>query len=165
MSEVLEMAIREQRLELEQARPSSARSATTRPSWGLLGTCSAWWRAFQQLGSTAGMSMGTVMGGIAEALIATALGIGVALPAVVAYNLFTKRAYETEDNARALMNLILAYRKSIRFGTLQACTGRPCRGLGLTCLPGHRREPAHRADHGDQHHPAGRRGARAAASC
>ena len=73
--------------------------------------------AFQELGETSGTSMGSVMGGIAEALIATALGIGVALPAVVAYNLFTKRAYETEDNARALMSLILAHRKSIRYGT------------------------------------------------
>jgi len=55
------------------------------------------------------------MSGIAEALIATALGIAVALPAVVAYNVFTKRGNETEDNARALMSLILAYRKSVRF--------------------------------------------------
>jgi biopolymer transport protein ExbB/TolQ len=54
------------------------------------------------------------MGGISQALIATALGIAVALPAVVAYNLFTKRANDIEDNARALMSLILAYSKSVR---------------------------------------------------
>jgi biopolymer transport protein ExbB/TolQ len=117
MSEVLEMAIREQRLELEQGSTFLGTIGNNAPFVGLLGTVLGVVAAFQQLGQTqgGGMSMGTVMGGIAEALIATALGIGVALPAVVAYNLFTKRAYETEDNARALMSLILAHRKSVRY--------------------------------------------------
>jgi biopolymer transport protein ExbB/TolQ len=123
MSEVLEMAIREQRLELEQGSTFLGTIGNNAPFVGLLGTVLGVVAAFQKLGETAA-SMGNVMGGIAEALIATALGIGVALPAVVAYNLFTKRAYETEDNARALMNLILAHRKSIRYGAL-APSGRP----------------------------------------
>lgn len=118
MSEVLELAIREQRLELEQGSTFLGTIGNNAPFVGLLGTVLGVVAAFQQLGESqgSGMSMATVMGGISEALIATALGIGVALPAVVAYNLFTKRAYETEDNARALMSLILAHRKSIRFG-------------------------------------------------
>lgn len=115
MSEVLEMAIREQRLELEHGATFLGTVGNNAPFVGLLGTVLGVVAAFQKLGESAA-SMGTVMGGIAEALIATALGIGVALPAVVAYNLFTKRAYETEDNARALMNLVLAHRKSIRYG-------------------------------------------------
>jgi biopolymer transport protein ExbB/biopolymer transport protein TolQ len=116
MSEVLEMAIREQRLELEHGSTFLGTVGNNAPFVGLLGTVLGVVAAFQELGETSGTSMGSVMGGIAEALIATALGIGVALPAVVAYNLFTKRAYETEDNARALMSLILAHRKSLRFG-------------------------------------------------
>lgn len=120
MSEVLEAAIREQRLELEQGSTFLGTVGNNAPFIGLLGTVLGVVAAFQQLGLGGGTSMGTVMGGIAEALIATALGIGVALPAVVAYNVFTKRAYETEDNARALMSLILAHRKSTRFGTLIA---------------------------------------------
>jgi biopolymer transport protein ExbB/TolQ len=115
MSEVLEMAIREQRLELEHGSTFLGTVGNNAPFVGLLGTVLGVVAAFQELGETSGTSMGSVMGGIAEALIATALGIGVALPAVVAYNLFTKRAYETEDNARALMSLILAHRKSIRY--------------------------------------------------
>jgi biopolymer transport protein ExbB/TolQ len=115
MSEVLEMAIREQRLELEHGSTFLGTVGNNAPFVGLLGTVLGVVAAFQELGETSGTSMGSVMGGIAEALIATGLGIGVALPAVVAYNLFTKRAYETEDNARALMSLILAHRKSIRY--------------------------------------------------
>jgi biopolymer transport protein ExbB/TolQ len=117
MSEVLELAIRESRLELEHGSTFLGTVGNNAPFVGLLGTVLGVVAAFQELGETAGTSMGSVMGGIAEALIATGLGIAVALPAVVAYNLFTKRAYETEDNARALMSLILAHRKSIRFGT------------------------------------------------
>jgi biopolymer transport protein ExbB/biopolymer transport protein TolQ len=124
MSEVLEMAIREQRLELEHGSTFLGTVGNNAPFVGLLGTVLGVVAAFQKLGETAA-SMGNVMGGIAEALIATALGIGVALPAVVAYNLFTKRAFETEDNARALMNLILAHRKSVRFGGVGPAGARP----------------------------------------
>ena len=120
MSEVLEAAIREQRLELDQGSAFLGTVGNNAPFVGLLGTVLGVVAAFQQLSNTAGSAIGTVMTGIAEALIATALGIAVALPAVVAYNLFTKRADATEDNARALMNLILAYSKSIRTGAGRA---------------------------------------------
>ena len=116
MSEVLEAAIREQRLELDQGSAFLGTVGNNAPFVGLLGTVLGVVAAFQQLSNTAGSAIGSVMTGIAEALIATALGIAVALPAVVAYNLFTKRADATEDNACALMNLILAYSKSIRTG-------------------------------------------------
>ena len=117
MSEVLEAAIREQRIDLDQGSAFLGTVGNNAPFVGLLGTVLGVVAAFQELSNTAGSAIGTVMTGIAEALIATALGIAVALPAVVAYNLFTKRADATEDNARALMNLILAYSKSTRTGT------------------------------------------------
>ena len=88
------------------------------PFLGLLGTVLGVVKAFQELSASSGAAMGSVvLPGIAEALIATALGITVALPAVVAYNAFTKRANETEENVRALTSLILAHRKSGRFGS------------------------------------------------
>ncbi len=43
--------------------------------------------------------MGNVMGGIAEALIATAVGILVALPAVIFYNVFQKKGSDIEEQA------------------------------------------------------------------
>ena len=122
MSEVLEAAIREQRLELDQGSAFLGTVGNNAPFVGLLGTVLGVVDAFQELGNTSGAAIGAVMGGISQALIATALGIAVALPAVVAYNLFTKRANDIEDNARALMNLVLAYSKSVRPGSDRAST-------------------------------------------
>ncbi len=53
--------------------------------------------------------MAKVMGGIAEALIATGVGIFVAIPAVVAYNVVQKKAGEIENNAQSLARLITAW--------------------------------------------------------
>ena len=122
MSEVLEAAIREQRLELDQGLAFLGTVGNNAPFVGLLGTVLGVVDAFQELGNTSGAAIGAVMGGISQALIATALGIAVALPAVVAYNLFTKRANDIEDNARALMNLVLAYSKSVRPSSDRAST-------------------------------------------
>ena len=49
------------------------------------------------------------MGAIAEALVATAVGIGVALPAVAAYNYFQRRITRMLSDDEALTNLVLAY--------------------------------------------------------
>ena len=122
MSEVLESAIREQRLELDQGSAFLGTVGNNAPFVGLLGTVLGVVDAFQELGNTSGAAIGSVMSGISQALIATALGIAVALPAVVAYNLFTKRANDIEDNSRALMNLVLAYSKSVRKGRNSAAT-------------------------------------------
>ena len=66
--------------------------------------------AFRELagaaGSTAGMN--NVMSGIAEALVATAVGILVALPAVIAYNVFQKKSQDLEENVLSIGNLVLA---------------------------------------------------------
>ena len=114
--EVMEAALREQRLELDQGSAFLGTIGNNAPFLGLLGTVLGVVKAFQELSTNSGSAMGSVLSGIAEALIATALGIAVALPAVVAYNTFTKRANETEDNVRALTSLVLAHRKSVRFG-------------------------------------------------
>jgi biopolymer transport protein ExbB/biopolymer transport protein TolQ len=58
--------------------------------------------------------MGNVMSGISEALIATAIGILVAIPAVVAFNLFQKKCNDIEENSAALANQVLAVMKSTR---------------------------------------------------
>ena len=62
------------------------------PFVGLLGTVLGIIRAFHQIGAQ-GMSGGldSVTGGIAEALVATAIGLFVAIPAVVAYNYLTRQ--------------------------------------------------------------------------
>ncbi len=61
------------------------------PFIGLLGTVLGVIRAFHDLGASAGQGPEVVMQGISEALVATAVGILVALPCVASYNVFQKR--------------------------------------------------------------------------
>ena len=49
------------------------------------------------------------MGAIAEALVATAIGIAVAIPAVAAFNYFQRRIRNTLGNAEALEHILLSY--------------------------------------------------------
>ncbi|HEY6881076.1 MAG TPA: MotA/TolQ/ExbB proton channel family protein [Polyangiales bacterium] len=83
------------------------------PFVGLFGTVIGIILAFNELGKAqAGngqMASQAVMGSIAEALVATAVGIAVALPAVAAYNFFQRWIATLLADAEALQNLVLAY--------------------------------------------------------
>lgn len=79
------------------------------PFVGLLGTVLGVIEAFHQLADgPAKAAMGNVMSGIAEALVATGVGLFVALPAVVAYNVAQKRIGEIESDTVALSKLVTA---------------------------------------------------------
>jgi biopolymer transport protein ExbB/TolQ len=95
--------LREHR-ELERGMTFMGTLGNNAPFVGLLGTVIGVIIAFQQLGtSQAAASMGAVMSGIAEALVATGVGLFVALPAVVAYNVVQKAIADIEDNVTAIM--------------------------------------------------------------
>jgi biopolymer transport protein ExbB len=84
------------------------------PFVGLFGTVIGVIQAFEQLGvaPTAGAGQAVsqaVMAGIAEALIATAVGIGVALPAVAFYNYFQRRIARLLSGTEALTSVVMAY--------------------------------------------------------
>jgi biopolymer transport protein ExbB/biopolymer transport protein TolQ len=64
---------------------------STAPFIGLFGTVVGIINSFRSIAATGSGGMAVVSGGIAEALVATALGIFVAIPAVVAFNQFTGR--------------------------------------------------------------------------
>jgi len=115
VEQILSKAVRERRKNFEGGLLFLGTLGNNAPFIGLFGTVLGIVTAFRQLGSTtAGQSsgMGNVMSGIAEALIATAVGILVALPAVIAYNVFQKKGSEVEENSNALGNLLLAAMKS-----------------------------------------------------
>jgi biopolymer transport protein ExbB/biopolymer transport protein TolQ len=85
------------------------------PFIGLFGTVIGVIQAFSQLGAAGankGAAMGNVMSGIAEALVATGVGIFVAIPAVIAFNLQQKRISESEGSIAALGKLLGAYLKT-----------------------------------------------------
>ncbi len=73
----------------------------TAPFIGLFGTVWGIMRAFHEIGVKGSASLAVVAPGISEALITTALGIAVAVPAVVAYNHFLAKVERMEDGLRA----------------------------------------------------------------
>jgi biopolymer transport protein ExbB/TolQ len=83
------------------------------PFVGLLGTVIGVIIAFQQLGNSQSASaMSNVMGGIAEALVSTGVGLFVALPAVVAYNIIQKKINDVESNVLSINKYLSAFLKS-----------------------------------------------------
>jgi biopolymer transport protein TolQ len=72
--------------------PFLATVGSASPYVGLFGTVWGIMNAFLALGGRQQATLATVAPGIAEALIATALGLFAAIPAVIAYNRFTHRA-------------------------------------------------------------------------
>lgn len=76
---------------LQNNLPILATIASTAPYVGLLGTVLGILSAFREIAQTGQTGASVVAGGISEALTVTALGLGVAIPAVMAYNYFTAR--------------------------------------------------------------------------
>lgn len=98
------------RRDLERGMTTLGTLGNNAPFIGLLGTVIGVIEAFHQLGD-AGQNkaaMGNVMAGIAEALVATGVGLFVAIPAVVAFNAFQARIGEVEESTQALARLVSA---------------------------------------------------------
>jgi biopolymer transport protein TolQ len=104
----LQIAIGEQVGELESNLNWLATTATVTPFIGLFGTVWGIIDAFQALSSAGSASLRTVGPGIAEALVATALGLAAAVPAAIFYNWFSQEVREMgarmEDFTLEFMN-------------------------------------------------------------
>ena len=84
------------------------------PFVGLLGTVFGIMKAFHDLG-TALQDVGqqTVMAGISIALLATALGLAVAIPSVMLYNYFRRKTDRVLDTLNNVGELCLVYSESV----------------------------------------------------
>ena len=82
------------------------------PFIGLLGTVLGIIKAFHDLSLDKKGGAEAVMSGISEALVATAVGLFVAIPAVVAYNFFQRAIARRMANSEALAEALLAGLKS-----------------------------------------------------
>lgn len=110
----VEMARNEQSRRLEQVTSELKRGftvlssvASTAPFVGLLGTVVGIIAAFQGIGQAGSGGIGAVMTGISEALIETALGLLIAIPAVLVFNYLTGRVNNLELNlARSSSELL-----------------------------------------------------------
>jgi biopolymer transport protein TolQ len=74
---------------LEETLPFLATAGSTSPYIGLFGTVWGIMNSFRALGEVQQATLGMVAPGISEALIATAMGLFAAIPAVVAYNRYS----------------------------------------------------------------------------
>jgi biopolymer transport protein ExbB len=88
-----------------------ATTGSTAPFVGLLGTVVGIINSFQGLSSDGGGGLSSVAGGISEALVATAVGLIVAIPAVMAFNYFNARVegfvIDMNDVASEVINFVL----------------------------------------------------------
>ena len=98
------------RRELESGMTLLGTLGNNAPFVGLLGTVIGVIVAFADLaGGSNKVQMDKVMGGIAEALIATGVGLFVAIPAVVAFNVFQKKIGDIEDNVSSISKRLCAF--------------------------------------------------------
>lgn len=106
-----------QKMKLERRLAFLGTLGNNAPFIGLFGTVIGVVQAFEQLGK---QGMGTaqaasagapqeVMAAIAEALVATAVGLAVAIPAVAAYNFYQRHTRSVLGNTDALSNVLLAH--------------------------------------------------------
>jgi len=84
--------------ELKRGVATLATIGSSAPFVGLFGTVVGIINAFKGISTEKSTGLGAVAGGISEALVTTAIGLGVAIPAVWAYNYFTSRleAFDVE---------------------------------------------------------------------
>jgi len=81
------------------------------PFVGLFGTVIGIIKAFHDLAQNTQGGASTVMAGISEALVATAIGILVAIPAVAAFNYFQRKMKAVQSNLDALSLVLLSHLK------------------------------------------------------
>jgi biopolymer transport protein TolQ len=87
----LRRAINTEITKLTQMVPFLATTGNTAPFIGLFGTVWGIMNSFHGIGQRGSASLAVVAPGISEALIATAAGLAVAIPAVIAFNYFTQK--------------------------------------------------------------------------
>ena len=94
----LETGIEKQMSKITKGFTFLATVGSTAPFIGLFGTVWGIMNSFQSIAISRNTSLAVVAPGIAEALFATALGLLAAIPAVIAYNIFTSQV--NDENAR-----------------------------------------------------------------
>ncbi len=93
-------------------------ASSVAPFLGLLGTVWGIMDSFFEIGNQGSASLPVVAPGIAEALVVTAIGLAVAIPAVLFYNYFVHRVDRIENEMDEFKNLLLSHLKRDIFNTL-----------------------------------------------
>lgn len=96
---------------LERSLGFLATVGSNGPYIGLFGTVLGIMKAFHDMASAADAGQQTVMAGISSALVATAAGLLVAIPAVLAYNYFQKQVKGVMTSLDSCRDVVLAWAK------------------------------------------------------
>jgi len=102
------------KLDYERRLSILATLASNAPYIGLFGTVLGIVRSFKEMSKDLANASAGVMAGIAEALIATAVGLLVAIPAVVAFNVFKGMVKDSVTNTEGLTRILMAELKSAK---------------------------------------------------
>jgi biopolymer transport protein ExbB len=112
VEEVIAATVARERPQYERFLSFLGTLGSNAPFIGLFGTVLGIIKAFNDLGQTGakGAAMQqTVMAGISEALVATAVGLAVAIPAVVAYNVLTRSLKVITSRTNALGHALVGH--------------------------------------------------------
>jgi biopolymer transport protein ExbB len=125
--EAMQGAAALQRMKLERRLAFLGTLGNNAPFIGLFGTVIGVVQAFEALGrqgqaaaTASAMAPQEVMSAIAEALVATAVGLAVAIPAVAMYNVFQRHAKSILANTEALSRVLLAHLAAVDVGAAPA---------------------------------------------
>jgi biopolymer transport protein TolQ len=97
----LRRAITTETTRVSQMVPFLATSGNTTPFIGLFGTVWGIMNSFHGIGQRGSASLAVVAPGISEALVATAAGLAVAIPSVIAYNFFMQKIRTMESELQS----------------------------------------------------------------
>lgn len=114
--ETMQVALSRQKLLMERNTGLLGTMAAVAPLVGLLGTVWGIMRAFHAMSATGSAAPSVVAAGVSEALLTTAAGLVIAVPAVLLYNHFNRRMTVTltvaENHARSLRSALAEVSRS-----------------------------------------------------
>lgn len=107
LTEVAHDSVERRKLEWEKNLATLATIGSNAPFVGLFGTVLGIIKAFKDLSNQSAAGAQAVSAGISEALVATAVGLLVAIPAVVAFNLFNRKVRSAVGEAESLKSFLI----------------------------------------------------------
>jgi len=113
VEDLISGALGRERTRYERRLGFLATLASNAPYIGLFGTVLGIIRSFRDLSANMAEASDAVMAGIAEALLATAVGLLVAIPAVIAYNVFKARVKDATTGCEMLARVVLSNLKAV----------------------------------------------------
>lgn len=112
LEEVFNTYALSERPEMERSLNFLATLGANAPYIGLFGTVLGIMKAFNDLARSSDAGQQTVMAGISIALVATAAGLFVAIPAVISYNYFQRQVRGVFQGLESVKELCVAYAKN-----------------------------------------------------